>query len=384
MDCDGSHADLDDFVRLYVAHAILRASTSVGQRPLLASDLQPGLVVAVPRRSQRCLEWLHGPEGAPLRGRAPQLIGEVGVAGACVLVVTETSLVHYTKKARKPLSGCANAEPAESTAGTAPEQAYRRQDVDEKYWKRRYNFFSRFDEGVRMDPAAWFEVTPESIARHIADRMPYDRVVDGTCGVGGNAIQFAMTSRHVIAVDTDAQRLRDAEHNAKIYGVRERIDFVCDDFAKFAASYVGPAIDAVFLSPPWGGPSHLDSEHFSLKDVGCPDIVHLFAAAAAVAKRVVLYLPRHQDLHEIALLARRHGFAAVEVEKVFFQHPTRHLKLVMVHFTPEAVMANRSALTTQKSVGPPQRRRDPEQLAWGSGTNLLDPVPLAGLSLMHI
>ena len=38
-------------------------------------------------------------------------------------------------------------------------------------------------------PGAWFEVTPESVARHIADRLQYDRVVDGTCGVGGNAIQ---------------------------------------------------------------------------------------------------------------------------------------------------------------------------------------------------
>lgn len=32
-------------------------------------------------------------------------------------------------------------------------------------------------------------MTPESVARHIADRLQYERVVDGTCGVGGNAIQ---------------------------------------------------------------------------------------------------------------------------------------------------------------------------------------------------
>merc|ERR1712070_501129 len=132
--------------------------------------------------------------------------------------------------------------------------------IDEKYWKRRYNYFSRFDEGVRMDTAAWFEVTPESVARHIADRMPYNIVVDGTCGVGGNAIQFAMTSSHVIAVDTDAGRLQDASHNAEIYGVQDRIEFICDDFAHFAEVYQGQRIDAVFLSPPWGGPAHLDAE----------------------------------------------------------------------------------------------------------------------------
>ena len=43
-------------------------------------------------------------------------------------------------------------------------------------------------------------------------------------------------------------------HNAGIYGVAERISFVHDDFAHFAEHYTGPTIDAVFLSPPWGGP----------------------------------------------------------------------------------------------------------------------------------
>lgn len=96
------------------------------------------------------------------------------------------------------------------------------------------------------------------IGRQGACRMPYDVVVDGTCGVGGNAIQFAMTSSRVIAVDVDAQRLSDAAHNAGIYGVRSRMQFVCDDFVHFAESYAGPPVDAVFLSPPWGGPGHLE------------------------------------------------------------------------------------------------------------------------------
>ncbi|CAE7525852.1 Tgs1, partial [Symbiodinium necroappetens] len=142
-----------------------------------------------------------------------------------------------------------------------------------------------------MDAGAWFEVTPESVARHIADRLSFDRVVDGTCGVGGNAIQFALTSRSVVAVDTDPGRLSDARHNAGIYGVADRIDFVHDDFAHFAEVYSGPPIDAVFLSPPWGGPGHLESNYFSLRDVQVPDIVHLFAAAAKLSPRVALYLP---------------------------------------------------------------------------------------------
>lgn len=38
---------------------------------------------------------------------------------------------------------------------------------------------------------SWFSVTPERIARHIADRCRCDLIVDAFCGAGGNAIQFA-------------------------------------------------------------------------------------------------------------------------------------------------------------------------------------------------
>ncbi|CAE7609851.1 Tgs1, partial [Symbiodinium microadriaticum] len=138
-------------------------------------------------------------------------------------------------------------------------------------------------------------------------------------------------------------------HNAGIYGVADRIDFVHDDFAHFAEVYSGPPIDAVFLSPPWGGPGHLESNYFSLRDVQVPDIVHLFAAAAKLSPRVALYLPRHTDLHEIAILAAVNGFSAVEVEKVFFQHPTPHLKLIVVYFSKDVVQSASHLKSTSRA-----------------------------------
>lgn len=46
----------------------------------------------------------------------------------------------------------------------------------------------------------WFSVTPERIAEHIALRVEHsftdsELVVDAFCGVGGNAIQFALTGK---------------------------------------------------------------------------------------------------------------------------------------------------------------------------------------------
>ncbi|XP_058097168.1 uncharacterized protein LOC131242498 isoform X1 [Magnolia sinica] len=104
-----------------------------------------------------------------------------------------------------------------------------------KYWRQRYLLFSRFDEGVKMDEEGWFSITPEAIARHHASRCSNGTVIDCFTGVGGNAIQFAMRSNHVIAIDIDPQKIDYAQHNAAIYGVDEKIDFIKGDFFQVAS-----------------------------------------------------------------------------------------------------------------------------------------------------
>ena len=54
--------------------------------------------------------------------------------------------------------------------------------------------------------------------------------MDAFCGVGGHAIAFAQTREHVIAIDNGETLLRLVRHNATIYGVVDRIDFVPGDF----------------------------------------------------------------------------------------------------------------------------------------------------------
>ena len=61
-------------------------------------------------------------------------------------------------------------------------------------------------------------------------------IVDAFAGVGGNAIQFALTCDRVIAVELCAQRLELAKHNAQVYGVAHKIDFICGDFLQVAAT----------------------------------------------------------------------------------------------------------------------------------------------------
>ena len=65
----------------------------------------------------------------------------------------------------------------------------------------------------------------------------------------------------VIAVDISPEKIEYARHNASVYGVEDRIDFIVGDFIQLAPSLKA---DVVFLSPPWGGPRYLESDVFDI------------------------------------------------------------------------------------------------------------------------
>ncbi|NWY74263.1 TGS1 synthase, partial [Erithacus rubecula] len=206
-----------------------------------------------------------------------------------------------------------------------------------KYWAQRYRLFSRFDEGIQLDREGWFSVTPEKIAEHIAIRVSQsfncDIIVDAFCGVGGNAIQFALTSKRVIAIDIDAEKLRLARHNARVYGVAERIDFLRGDFMALAA---GLRADVVFLSPPWGGPDYATADVFDIQTMICPDgyPCHPFLPGSLpsppsppITNNIVYFLPRNADINQVASLAGPGG--KVEIEQNFLNNK---LKTITAYF----------------------------------------------------
>ncbi|NXD21784.1 TGS1 synthase, partial [Spelaeornis formosus] len=196
-----------------------------------------------------------------------------------------------------------------------------------KYWAQRYRLFSRFDEGIKLDREGWFSVTPEKIAEHIAIRVSQsfncDIIVDAFCGVGGNAIQFALTSKRVIAIDIDPEKLRLARHNAEVYGVAEHIDFLCGDFMALAA---GLRADAVFLSPPWGGPDYATADIFDIQTMICPD-GYPFLLSKKITNNIVYFLPRNADINQVASLAGPGG--KVEIEQNFLNNK---LKTITAYF----------------------------------------------------
>ncbi|KAM7360058.1 trimethylguanosine synthase 1 [Cochliomyia hominivorax] len=172
-----------------------------------------------------------------------------------------------------------------------------------KYWRKRFSLFSRFDEGIRLDRESWFSVTPEKVAKHLAERLKCNIIVDGFCGSGGNAIQFALTCDKVIAIDIDPLKLEMAKHNAQIYKVSHKIEFILGDFLQLAAGGKLKA-DIVFLSPPWGGPKYKNKKEFDIEKYLLPvKASELVEVSRNVSENIALFLPRNSNIRQIVKLA---------------------------------------------------------------------------------
>ncbi|KAI0343309.1 S-adenosyl-L-methionine-dependent methyltransferase [Trametopsis cervina] len=204
-----------------------------------------------------------------------------------------------------------------------------------KYFFQRERYFSLYSSGCLLDEEGWYSVTPELIANQIAERCRCGTILDAFCGVGGNAIAFAQTCERVIAIDTSPTRLALARHNAVIYGVQDRIEFIQADYLSFARSYLSTAsgssqtrqrkIDVVFLSPPWGGPEYISGNNaasdepssqkddkqthpeFSLASIQPVHGTELFTLTRKITRNVAYFLPRNTNLVEISDLLLAEG-----------------------------------------------------------------------------
>ncbi|KAL6444166.1 hypothetical protein ACFW04_001835 [Cataglyphis niger] len=174
-----------------------------------------------------------------------------------------------------------------------------------KYYIKRFGLFSRYEDGIKLDRESWFSVTPEEIAKNIAERCRCDTIIDAFCGAGSNSIQFAFTCERVIAIDIDPNKIKIARHNAGIYGVDDRIEFIIGDFLQLAPQLVA---DVVFLSPPWGGPDYIKRKVFNLENIMSPiGGESVFKAAKEITQHVAYYLPRNSDPLQIIKLAEKYG-----------------------------------------------------------------------------
>eukprot|EP01091_Cochliopodium_minus_P010034 TRINITY_DN2606_c0_g3_i1.p1 TRINITY_DN2606_c0_g3~~TRINITY_DN2606_c0_g3_i1.p1 ORF type:complete len:344 (-),score=114.96 TRINITY_DN2606_c0_g3_i1:143-1174(-) len=186
-----------------------------------------------------------------------------------------------------------------------------------KFWKRRYQLFSLFDEGIRLDIESWYSVTPEKLAVKTANRCKCKVILDAFCGVGGNTIQFAKVCDKVISIEINKERLELCKNNAKIYGVYDKIEFINGDFMQLAAEgyFKDKEIDIVFLAPPWGGISYMEYDCFFLNMMPI-DGIKIFEAALPISKNIAYCLPKNINSKDLINLAGEDGVCEVNVCKI--------------------------------------------------------------------
>ena len=113
-----------------------------------------------------------------------------------------------------------------------------------KLRKKARDKFSKADE-MFFDSSSLEMATSEKIAKHIALRFEkMKKIVDLTCGIGGNAIFLAKNSK-IVVVDLENTSIEMAKLNAEAYGVEKNIEFRVGN----AFFHIDEDADAFFLDP---------------------------------------------------------------------------------------------------------------------------------------
>lgn len=117
----------------------------------------------------------------------------------------------------------------------------------------------------------------------------------------------------VIAIDIDPKKIEMARHNANIYGVADRIEFIVGDFFQLAATLKA---DVVFLSPPWGGPQYMKVDTYNLEEHLQPVAASvMMEKARQISENIAIFIPRNSNTQQLTTLAGPGG--SVEIEQSF-------------------------------------------------------------------
>jgi hypothetical protein len=193
--------------------------------------------------------------------------------------------------------------------------------ISQDDWNRRTALFSRFDEGIKMDCEAWFEVTPENVALWLAHTLrTYDFIVDACCGVGGNTIQFARYCTNVTGIDTNPCRINMAQHNSRVYAVSDRIRFIECDVMAFLECQPPIPSSAFYISPPWGGKSCYSRDSVGLDDLPMR-LTPIIDAARERFETVIVHLPRNCEINV--------NFKFYKIIKIFYSNNLKFKFLIL-------------------------------------------------------
>ena len=89
------------------------------------------------------------------------------------------------------------------------------------------------------------------LSKIIKDRYGELKILDGTAGIGGNTISFALHFKNVISVEKNTERFEYLKEN--INSLNLNVKLINGNVLDYIKMEI---FDVIFLDPPWGGPNY--------------------------------------------------------------------------------------------------------------------------------
>jgi 16S rRNA G966 N2-methylase RsmD len=121
----------------------------------------------------------------------------------------------------------------------------------------------------------------------------WNKIFDGTGGLGGNIISFSKHFKQVIACEINEKRIGMLKNNLDVYGIKN-VYLIHGD----CLNNIDPTSDAYFFDPPWGGPKYKLDNKITLK-LGNYKLVQVIELIRKLNNSpIFMKLPGNYDLEE--------------------------------------------------------------------------------------
>jgi trimethylguanosine synthase len=152
----------------------------------------------------------------------------------------------------------------------------------------------KFSKPLSADPDAYYMSCPEVVGQHLAKQLSrFKTAVELCCAVGAAVIPLAQSMEKVTGVDISHDRVRDAKHNAELYGVEDKTDFIVGDVLD-PDLLQSISAEVAILDPDWSLSGAEKSVHVDNVDDTQPSMREMFNLTKRyITPNIVIRVPKH-------------------------------------------------------------------------------------------
>lgn len=127
--------------------------------------------------------------------------------------------------------------------------------------------------------------------------IKYNKIFDGTGGIGGNVISFSKNFNLVITCEINEERFEILENNINMYSINN-VRSIHGDCLNNLESHKD--VDAYFFDPPWGGPEYKFNTKTTIK-LGEYKLIYIVKKIRLFNNSpIFIKLPSNYDLDEFS------------------------------------------------------------------------------------